>query len=56
MTKQTDITAATAVDAGTQKVRLIDTYVSEHNPRFHEELDEDSIQGLAETIIASGLL
>ena len=56
MTKQTDITAATAVDAGNQKVRLADTYVSEHNPRFYEELDHDSIQGLAETIIASGLL
>lgn len=41
---------------GPQKVLLADTYVSEHNPRANEEVDEESIQELAQTIIASGLI
>jgi len=41
MTKQTDITADAAVDTGIQKIRLADTYVSEHNPRANEEPDQE---------------
>ncbi|MFG5383631.1 ParB/RepB/Spo0J family partition protein [Yoonia sp. R2-816] len=44
------------VTDGPQKVLLADTYVSEHNPRATEDVDEDSIQELAQTIIASGLI
>ena len=43
MTKQSKITAETAVTNKTQLIALSDTYVSEHNPRFNEEIDEDSI-------------
>lgn len=56
MTKQSNITPDTAIDTGTQRINLADTYVSEHNPRFHEAIDEDGIAVLSETIIASGLI
>ena len=56
MTKQTDITADAAVDTGIQKIRLADTYVSEHNPRANEKPDQESIEALAQTIIATGLI
>ena len=56
MTKQTDITKAATIDNGVQKFRLADTYVSEHNPRVNEEPVQDSIEALAQTIIASGLI
>ena len=56
MTKQTKIIKAATIDSGVQKVRLADTYVSEHNPRADEELDQASIEALAQTIIASGLI
>lgn len=56
MTKQSKITAETAVTNKTQLIALSDTYVSEHNPRFNEEIDEDSIKDLAETIVARGLM
>lgn len=56
MSKQDTITAETAILTGTQRFPLADTYVSEHNPRANEEIDQDSIQQLAETIITSGLI
>ncbi|WP_227272036.1 ParB/RepB/Spo0J family partition protein [Roseobacter weihaiensis] len=56
MSKQDTMIAETAISTGTQRFPLADTYVSEHNPRANEEIDQDSIQQLAETIITSGLI
>ena len=56
MTQQTKITGETAVTGQAQMIALSDTYVSMHNPRFKEEIDQDSIADLAETIVARGLL
>lgn len=56
MTNETKIKGTTAVTDKAQMIALKDTYVSHHNPRFNEEIDQDAIAVLAKTIVTQGLL
>lgn len=56
MTKHTEITVDVVAQSQTIKVALADTYVSEHNPRFAEPVDQEDSEALAKTLVACGLI
>lgn len=56
MTKHTAIKTAITTNDEIKQWPLTDTYVSEHNPRAAEPIEDADVEDLAKTMVASGLI